>query len=423
MQRRVGRRRRGALISCLGAFVGASALAAVGACFTGMETVGAWCATQADCGDEQSCVNSVCSICGNGNVDAGEFCYGAADETPVGGEVVFLVDGDFDDDGDIDLMGVGNTVCGGAISGPCWSFSILVNEGAGNFEVVRNDPVPGTIESAVIGNYNGNDEVDAAFTLANTPVVVVALDLFSDPVPFTLELPGDARTVRHADIDRDGDLDLLVAADPPLGVLDASIFSFANDGQGNFATFEPIVAPGSAWLAPAVDLDGDGNDDLVATHLDSNRLSVLHGDGAGGFTNAQELETRSGPRFATLALVDGDDRLDLVVANTGDSSVSVFRGRDDGSFADGERLETGPNPSFIGPADLNQDGEVDLAVANMGDDKLSIYLGRDGEFPDAIEFDVGTSPNWIVHRDFDGDGQPDLAVAAGDDIAFSYGDF
>ncbi len=403
------------LVALLGASFGV-------ACYEGLDTVGAICEANADCGADQSCTNQVCGQCGNGRSDPGEFCYGAADEQRIGGVVRLLVDADLDEDGDIDLVAISNTNCGGLINGPCWQTRILVNDGMGDLDALIGEEINGTIESIEIGNFDGNDEIDAAFTLENAPTLLVVTDLFSARAVTNLAMPGDARSVRQADVDGDGDFDLLAAADPLVSNGD-TVFWFENDGNANFGAAQGIQANPGAWLAPLFDMQGDGHVDLIVANRPLDQITVLHGDGTGNFTIAQELDTQVTPSFIAAADLDVDGRADLAVANFGSASVSLFRGTADGSLAEAEHLPVGPSPTFVRITDVNVDAQPDLVVANTDDDKLSIYLGREGEFPDAIEFDVGAAPNWIVHNDFNGDGQPDLAVASGADLSFSYGDF
>lgn len=408
-------------------YTGAAALAlafAAGtgvACYTGSGLLGAICESSEDCGNGQSCSNGVCSRCENGKVEPGEFCYGQADDNRLGGIVRLMVDGDFDEDGDNDLLAVGNATCGGTIMGACWVINILLNDGDASFETTELDPFAGTIESVEIGDLNGNDDIDAAFTLQGAPLLAVVTDLFTVRNVVNLPVPGDARSVRAADVDGDGDTDLLAAADSITG--NGSVYLFRNLGGGAWGAAEAIAANPTAWLGPVQDINGDGHVDLIASNRSLGQVTILFGDGTGAFAPSQELPAGEQPEFLRLGFVSPDDFLDLVVANAGGSSITVFRGEGDGRFGQGETLPTGPRPSFIEISDVNSDAWPDLLVANEDDDKLSIYLSRFGEFPDAIEFDVSSAPNWIVHEDFDGDAIDDLVVAAGNDISFSFGAF
>jgi hypothetical protein len=62
-------------------------------CFDGFGTIGAVCESDFQCGLEQSCVNSVCGICGSGTIEPGELCFGQSSEENVFGEVTDLPSG------------------------------------------------------------------------------------------------------------------------------------------------------------------------------------------------------------------------------------------------------------------------------------------------------------------------------------------
>jgi hypothetical protein len=75
------------------------------------------------------------------------------------------------------------------------------------------------------------------------------------------------------------------------------------------------------------DVDGDGHDDVLMSTEDGP--AILLGDGAGGFGDAVFLD----PGADTLELVaaadfDGNDRIDIVASHLDDDRVSLYLGAD-----------------------------------------------------------------------------------------------
>ena len=129
---------------------------------------------------------------------------------------------------------------------------------------------------------------------------------------------GSNSTPSFVDLDGDGDLDLVV------GAYDGTLRSFANNGAGGFSALTGAANPfngidvGSDSAPSFVDLDGDGDLDLVVGESRGTLRSFAN-NGAGGFTaltgaanpfNGLDVGSYSTPSFVDL---DGDGDLDLVV--------------------------------------------------------------------------------------------------------------
>jgi len=180
------------------------------------------------------------------------------------------------------------------------------------------------------------------------------------------------------DLDRDGDVDLLVARND-------GVTLYLNEGGVFRGERLPVALPESSVpLAISVsDIDHDGDGDLylsvfvdfphfvpatfnVPEHAKANRL--LRNDGELRFTDVTTPVTASKQNTFTSLFVDldGDRYQDLVVAqNTG--QVEILRNRRDGSF------EEVPSPSGYGfwmgvaAGDADGDGDQDLFFTNVGD--------------------------------------------------------
>lgn len=108
-----------------------------------------------------------------------------------------------------------------------------------------------------------------------------------------------------------------------------SVRVFPGTGTGKFdtpaiiSTVNPEQTAPLGWTVPnaldVADLDGDGDPDLiVAGDFDKTGYAML-GDGTGHFITVQSIATPSDLRTVRAADLNGDARLDLVLANSGPS--------------------------------------------------------------------------------------------------------
>ena len=101
------------------------------------------------------------------------------------------------------------------------------------------------------------------------------------------------------DVDMDGDPDI---------VTDEHLW--LNDGVGQFTRLDGL----DGHLSNLGDLDGDGDEDLIASLVSEDRIVLYLNDGEGSFTGKEISDSRS--HFA-LGDLDGDgrfDQLDIVAA-------------------------------------------------------------------------------------------------------------
>ncbi|MEM7229255.1 MAG: CRTAC1 family protein [Planctomycetota bacterium] len=173
--------------------------------------------------------------------------------------------------------------------------------------------------------------------------------------------------VGFMDLDDDGDPDLVA-----VGRIDGLIGIWENDGTGHFTdrsstSGAPNIINGSG--VSAADYDRDGDLDLYITgYLAGNHL--LRNDGNFTFTDVtisagvQDTESSFGSGWADYDL---DGWVDLYVANRPVEN-RLFRNLGDGTFEDvapALGVDRGDDPSFQGTFfDYDRDGDADLYIAN-----------------------------------------------------------
>jgi predicted NUDIX family NTP pyrophosphohydrolase len=223
------------------------------------------------------------------------------------------------------------------------------------------------------------------------------------------------RSVFSADLDSDGDMDLIVA-----NANSDNVSVLLNNGDGTFAARADYGAGNSPISAFPSDLDGDGDMDLAVANLNSNDVSILLNNGDGTFAAKGNYGAGDSPRSIFSSDLDSDGDMDITVANRYSDSVSVLLNNGDGTFAEKVDYGTGDHPCAVSTPDLDSDGDMDLVVANAGYDIVSVLLNNgDGTFAEKKDYGTGDYPHALFSSDLDGDGDMDVAVinSYSDDIS------
>jgi len=232
---------------------------------------------------------------------------------------------DMDGDGDLDLFGVTNYQ--GSADPPNERNEVYRNDGGFAFTSVT----AGDLQAAPAGqgatdtDYDGDGDIDILAANRTGPVNVLTND---GKGSFTLTDPRSIGIchraldgVTTADVDNDGDLDLLLAGNDGKGHL------YCNDGKGRFAHAQSFSETCS-YMGGFGDLDNDGDLDLYF----AGDTRVFLNDGAGGFSSGPKvaLEGVNDPRGAAFADMDDDGDLDIAVGNKRSARNFILRNDLDG---------------------------------------------------------------------------------------------
>ena len=195
---------------------------------------------------------------------------------PTEGSLAFDVDpGDIDNDKDVDIVGINNTVI--AKAGPLnGSVFVILNNGDGTFAPAVNYPVG-----------------------------------------------IDPRQLAIADIDGDTFNDVVV-----VNFADATVSVLLNQGDGTFGPAIEVGVGTSPRSIDAVDLDGDGDPDLVIAADNAAMEPVVQvlanitsGIGEVEFQLPLEFSVNADPNFVANADFNADELPDIVTANTDDGKT------------------------------------------------------------------------------------------------------
>jgi hypothetical protein len=138
--------------------------------------------------------------------------------------------------------------------------------------------------------------------------------------------------IHVADLDGDGDPDVLSAAPYTGETTIGKIAWYENlDGQGTFGPQQVISTDlEEAQSVHAADLDGDGDLDVLSASWADDKLAWYENtDGAGCFGPQQILSTEAaGVRSVVAADLDGDDDQDVLSASWADHTIAWYENLD-----------------------------------------------------------------------------------------------
>jgi hypothetical protein len=171
---------------------------------------------------------------------------------------------------------------------------------------------------------------------------------------------------------------------------------------------------GLSMDANVADLDADGDLDVViANEFRPNILLDNQGDGTFADASRRLPSHERDSEDVGIADLDGDGDLDVVVVTEDDTTNEMYLNRGDGTFADaGDRWPVTGTSNAIAVRDLTGDGAPDLLVGNNGQNRLLVNDGT-GHFTDATADRLPARDDVtqdVEFGDVDGDGDPDLIV-------------
>jgi hypothetical protein len=221
--------------------------------------------------------------------------------------------GDVDGDGDDDLA-VFTTASGVQLhvathGAPPWSVSTRDVDGS-----AWDDAVPNRFR---LGDLDGDAMLDAVFVAQGIGVAVV-FDLVDDPVAQPIALGVAPWSVEVVDLESDGDLDLVVSS-----LDDGALELLTNDGSGDFVG-AGSVATGDVDPFEVVFGDFDGDLVLDVAILDDDTAELAYGLGATGLDTFQ-TRTLGSPAIRLHARdLDGNGTDDLVAATFEAGTIEVL---------------------------------------------------------------------------------------------------
>lgn len=319
--------------------------------------------------------------------------------------------GDFDHDGDQDVLLTGDTGTG-------YIAIVYRNDGLGSFVDINAGLTGVCLSSASWGDLDNDLDLDILLT-GNSGTEIISKIYRNNGAGFS-ELSVDIvgvhkSTTSWGDIDNDGYKDIIVTGESSGGLVSAL---YKNVGYAGFteiqAGFEGVYGgnKSSTWI----DYDNDGDLDVLITGwTESNAISSIYrNDGSGIYIDIQAGLTGLYMSSVDWGDFDHDGDLDLLL--TGQNSAGpvskIYRNNGNDTFIDiGASLPQGfsPNSAWL---DYDNDGDLDVVFTGSSSTGAisKIYRNDQGLFSDsAIEL-AGVSWGSVDCGDYDQDGDVDLLL-------------
>jgi hypothetical protein len=310
--------------------------------------------------------------------------------------------GDYDSDGDLDILLVGRTNTG--------YISTIYRNDAGVF----TDTGAGTdqVYTAALGDYDNDGDLDVLITGYESP------DYYSrvyrnDAGVFTDINAGLTGVYNSAmawgDYDNDGDLDILLT-----GRDDSEYYSkiYSNDA-GTFTDINAGLTPVRSGSVEWGDYDNDGDKDILLTgYTGSTSVSIIYRNDEGIFTDIDA--GFNGAYSAIWGDYDNDGDLDVLSRSSND----IYSNNGDGTFTVQSDINL-PDFNDVRTAwgDYDNDGDLDILISGYsysGGGRITCIYRNEGnntfELLTGVSF-KGTQDGSVAWGDYDNDGDLDIIIA------------
>jgi hypothetical protein len=339
-----------------------------------------------------------------------------------------IINGDYDNDGDLDIAVTGYDSTSGR-------FMIYTNNG-GSF-TLDSEPMGtdlGVYWSSIInGDYDNDGDLDIALTGTDDGGTTKRFIIYKnnggsfteDSEPMGTNVGVYWGSIINGDYDNDGDLDIALT-----GTIDGSnerFIIFHNDGTGSFTqNAEPMGADTGVTYSSIVngDYDNDGDLDIALTGYDGADLHFkIFKNSGGSFTLDQNpMGAAAGVNYSYVINGDYDNDGDLDIALTGADASNyyfiIFKNNDGTFTRDSEPLGTdkGVNRGCVVNGDFDNDGDLDIGLTGLyfADERFVIFKNDGGgnftRYSSPMSFNLGLRDSSIASGDYDSDGDLDIAL-------------
>lgn len=269
-----------------------------------------------------------------------------------------IATGDFNGDNILDIAGPSCNMGVGA--------SVLIGNGDGTFQSSLDfpfDPHENQASSVASADFNNDGYDDLIFPGYSGSMALIYLSngdgTFRYHTYYSIVSPGGyPQTVITPDFNGDGNVDFASA-----GNYNGWVSIYLGNGDGTFNYLPNLSASGRTVAITSGDFNKDGKVDIATA---GGALNVFTGNGDGTFQAGVRYTTACCSRSYSVAAVDlnGDGADDLATVSYEEGIVAVHMSNGDGAFQPKIEFQASNNMTFsVVGDDFNGDNKMDLATA------------------------------------------------------------
>lgn len=324
--------------------------------------------------------------------------------------------GDFTGDGFPDIV-----TADGAFFGNGSTVSLMRHNGQSGSQAGFLPPssisIGANVQRVVAADLDGDGDLDLLVgrthatgnaVLLNNGSGSFAAPVFYEHAPGT-QNPGAA--VALVDVDRDGRPDLVASATTSNnGVVSVR----RNNGNGTFASAVLYNLMAYSWTLSSIasaDLNGDGWPDIIGTTPSGRAVDGFHvllSNGSGGFQTGVYYPAAKQTVDVMAFDADGDGDADVLTLANDSAVLTLHANAGDGRLPALPQYPIGVLSHNMDAADIDRDGDLDIVSVDSA--ARILRNNGDGTFAPAVQFNTPINPGSVLLRDMNNDGFPDMVL-------------
>jgi len=235
-----------------------------------------------------------------------------------------------------------------------------------------------TVISVYAADIDGDGDMDiVSASPGNNKITWYENNGADDPSWTATDIPTNAdypHCVHVADMDGDGDMDIISASTDD----DRIAWYENNNGDGSSWTAVDIATSADgARSVFAADMDGDGDMDIVSASIFDDTIAWYENDGnVNPSWTAADIATNSlNARSVYVADIDGNGNMDILSASVADNTIAWYKndGNADPAWTKKNISTSADMAGSVFAADMDGDGDMDVLSASSGDDTVDWY--------------------------------------------------